>query len=118
MKYKKNPIGNLQNNNFLILDSLWGDLDDFNKRKLNYIPFIFFKEPVINNLHFINPDSVSNYKKYLKYKKIKHDYDFITTLNEYGSKVFIFHLIVSLLLDALSFCKTTERPKANSLGKK
>jgi len=89
-KYMKNPIENFKNSDFLILDSWWSDLYDFNKHKSNQTPFILFKEPIINNLHFINSGGVPYNEKYLKYKRIIQNYDFVTTLNGYGPKVFIF----------------------------
>jgi len=89
-KYLKNPIENFENSDFLILDSWWSDLYDFDKHKSIQTSFVFFKEPIFNNLHFINSGSVSYDRKYLKYERIIQNYDYITTLNGYGPKVFIF----------------------------
>ncbi len=89
-KYMKNPIENFKNSDFLILDSWWSDLYDFDKHKSSQTPFILFKEPIINNLHFINSGGVSYAEKHLKYRRIIQNYDYITTLNGYGPKVFIF----------------------------
>ncbi len=95
-KYMENPIENFNNSDFLILDSWWSDLYDFNKHKSSQTPLIFFKEPIINNLHFINSGCVPYDEKYLEYERIIQNYDHIATLNGYGPKIFIFKKIEEL----------------------
>ena len=95
-KYMENPIENFNNSDFLILDSWWSDLYDFNKHKSSQTPLIFFKEPIINNLHFINSGCVPYDEKYLEYERIIQNYEHIATLNGYGPKIFIFKKIEEL----------------------